>query len=54
MPRTRSIAWSELKLGIVGVVAVLLVILMILAVGGEAGFSWQRYPLKTRFRDAQG
>ena len=54
MPRTRSIAWAELKLGIVGVVAVLLVILMILALGGEAGFSWQRYPLKTRFRDAAG
>jgi phospholipid/cholesterol/gamma-HCH transport system substrate-binding protein len=54
MPRTRSIAWSELKLGIVGVIALGLVILIILALGGEAGFFWQRYPLKTRFRDASG
>ncbi|HYN07416.1 MAG TPA: MlaD family protein [Vicinamibacterales bacterium] len=54
MPRTRSIAWSEVKLGIVGVVAVALVILMILALSGEGGFTWQRYPLKTRFRDAAG
>jgi phospholipid/cholesterol/gamma-HCH transport system substrate-binding protein len=54
MPRTRSIAWAELKLGIVGVVALTLVIVIVLALGGEAGFSWQRYPLKTRFRDAGG
>lgn len=54
MPRTRSIAWSELKLGIVGVVALALVVVMVLALGGESGFSWQRYPLKTRFRDAAG
>lgn len=54
MPRTRSIAWAELKLGIVGVVAVVLLIVMILALGGESGFSWQRYPLKTRFQDASG
>jgi phospholipid/cholesterol/gamma-HCH transport system substrate-binding protein len=54
MPRTRSIAWSEIKLGIVGVVAIALVVLMILALGGEGGFTWQRYPLKTRFRDAAG
>ena len=54
MPRTRSIAWSELKLGIVGVVALVLVVIIVLAVGGEGGFWWQRYPLKTRFRDARG
>lgn len=54
MPRTRSIAWAELKLGIVGVVALVLLIVIVLALGGEAGFSWQRYPLKTRFRDAAG
>src|SRR5262245_4810732 len=54
MPRTRSIAWSQLKLGIVGVVAMMLLVLMVLALGGETGFWWQRYPLKTRFRDAGG
>src|SRR4026209_75541 len=54
MPRTRSLAWSELKLGIVGVIAVVLVSWMVLAVGGEAGFFAKRYPLKTRFCDVQG
>jgi phospholipid/cholesterol/gamma-HCH transport system substrate-binding protein len=54
MPRTRSIAWSEIKLGIVGVVAIALVVVIILALGGEGGFAWQRYPLKTRFHDAAG
>jgi len=54
MPRTRSLAWSELKLGIIGVIAVALVSLMVLSVGGKGGFFWQRYPLKTRFSDVQG
>ena len=54
MPRTRSIAWSELKLGIAGVVAALLTAVIVIAVGGQGGFFWQRYPLKTQFIDAQG
>jgi len=54
MPRTRSLAWSELKIGIVFVVAVVLLVAVVLAVGGEGGYWWQRYPLKTRFNDAQG
>ena len=54
MPRTRSIAWSELKLGIVGIVALVLAAMMIVAVGGEGGFFPERYPLKARFADAQG
>jgi len=54
MPRTRSIAWSELKLGIVGLIAATLIIVIVVAVGGEGGFFWQRYPLKARFMDAQG
>ena len=54
MPRTRSLAWSELKIGIVTVVAIVLALSLILAVGGEAGFWWQRYPLKTRFNDVMG
>jgi phospholipid/cholesterol/gamma-HCH transport system substrate-binding protein len=52
--RTRSVAWSELKLGIAGVVAVALVTVLVLAVGGQGGFFWQRYPLKARFDDVQG
>jgi phospholipid/cholesterol/gamma-HCH transport system substrate-binding protein len=54
MPRTRSIAWSELKLGVVGIVAVLLTTVSIVAVGGASGFWWERYGLKTRFDDVQG
>lgn len=54
MPRTRSIAWSELKVGILGIIALALVVFMVFAVGGEGGFWWDRYPLKTRFTNAQG
>lgn len=54
MPRTRSVAWSELKLGIVGVTAMALVATMVVAVGGQGGFFWQRYSLRTHFADAQG
>src|SRR4051794_6370418 len=54
MPRTRSLAWSELKIGIVAVAAIGLAILLIVAVGGQGGFAWQRYELKTRFPNVQG
>jgi phospholipid/cholesterol/gamma-HCH transport system substrate-binding protein len=54
MPRTRSIAWSQLKLGIIGVVALALATVLIAAVGGQAGFFWQLYPIKLQFRDVQG
>jgi phospholipid/cholesterol/gamma-HCH transport system substrate-binding protein len=54
MPRTRSLAWSELKIGIVAVVAMALAIMLILAVGGQGGFSWERYELKTKFANVQG
>jgi phospholipid/cholesterol/gamma-HCH transport system substrate-binding protein len=54
MPRTRSLAWSELKIGVLAVVAIALVAILIVAVGGETGFSWQRYELKTKFDNVQG
>jgi phospholipid/cholesterol/gamma-HCH transport system substrate-binding protein len=54
MPRTRSIVWSELKLGVVGIVALLMASILIIAVGGQGGFFWQRYPLKTQFDDVLG
>ena len=54
MPRTRSILWSQLKLGIVGVVTIALAIALILAVGGQAGFAWERHPLKVRFDTVGG
>ncbi len=54
MPRTRSLAWSELKIGILAVLAVILAGFMIFLVGGQGGFFWQRYPLKTKFPNVQG
>jgi phospholipid/cholesterol/gamma-HCH transport system substrate-binding protein len=54
MPRTRSLAWSELKIGFLAVVALFLAAALIIAVGGQSGFSWQRYELKTKFDNVQG
>jgi phospholipid/cholesterol/gamma-HCH transport system substrate-binding protein len=54
MPRTRSLAWSELKVGILGVLAIALTAALILAVGGQGGFFWQQYPLRTVFENVQG
>jgi phospholipid/cholesterol/gamma-HCH transport system substrate-binding protein len=54
MPRTRSLKWSELKLGAVGILAAALATALILAVGGQGGFFWQRYPLQTRFDEVGG
>ena len=49
MPRTRSLAWSELKIGIVSVVALALAMFMIFLLGSTGGFAWQRYSLKVMF-----
>lgn len=54
MPRTRSLGWSELKIGIVGAIALLLAGGLIITVGGEGGYAWQRYPLKAQFDNVQG
>lgn len=51
MPRTRSLAWSELKIGIISVFALVMAALLVFAVGGAGGFFWQRYPLKVRFEN---
>ena len=49
MPRTRSLKWSELKIGIMAVAAVLIAGTLILTLSGTAGMFWQRYHLKVRF-----
>ena len=54
MPRTRSLAWSELKIGVMAVAALGLTALLVIAVGGASGFAWQRYELKTNFANVQG
>ncbi len=54
MPRTRSLAWSELKIGIITVVAIVITTALIFMLSGEGGFFWQRYSLKTVFPDVAG
>src|SRR6185436_7192791 len=54
MPRTRSLAWSELKVGVMAVGALALTAVLVIAVGGASGFAWERYELKTTFDNVQG
>ena len=54
MPRTRSLAWSELKVGVMAVAALALTAVLVVAVGGASGFAWERYDLKTTFDNVQG
>jgi len=54
MPRTRSLRWSELKIGIMAVVAILIAAVLILTLGAESGFFWQRYSLRVKFPNAGG
>src|SRR5215467_1907123 len=54
MPRTRSLAWSELKIGLMAVIAIALTAVLVVAVGGASGFFWERYSLKTTFDNVQG
>jgi phospholipid/cholesterol/gamma-HCH transport system substrate-binding protein len=54
MPRTRSLAWSELKIGVIVIVAIAIVATAIFMLTGSRGFFWQRYSLKTRFGNVAG
>ena len=54
MPRTRSLAWSELKLGVLTIAALVIAGMTIVLVMGGRGFFWQRYSLKTRFDNVAG
>src|SRR5262249_54414594 len=54
MPRTRSLAWSELRIGVVTIVAVIIGAVLIFTLTGNRGFSWQRYTLKARFPNVAG
>lgn len=54
MPRTRSLAWAELKIGIVSVFALFMAALLIFLLSGDSGFFWQRYSLKTVFDNIAG
>lgn len=54
MPRTRSLAWAELKFGLIAVFAFVMAGMLIFAVGGSGGFFWQNYPLKVKFNNVAG
>ena len=47
MPRTRSLAWAELKVGLITMFAMLMTALLIFLLSGQGGFPWQQYGLKT-------
>jgi phospholipid/cholesterol/gamma-HCH transport system substrate-binding protein len=54
MPRTRSLAWAELKIGVISILAVGIALLLIFLLSGEGGFSWEQYGLKTTFDNIAG
>lgn len=54
MPRTRSLAWAELKIGLLSIAALVLAAVLIFALTGSGGFSWQRYAVKTIFTNIAG
>jgi len=54
MPRTRSLAWAELKIGLVSIFALVMAGLLIFLLSGEGGFFWQRFGVKTVFANVAG
>jgi phospholipid/cholesterol/gamma-HCH transport system substrate-binding protein len=54
MPRTRSLVWAELKIGVLTITAVVILALTIFFLTGDRGFPWQRYSLKARFASIPG
>jgi phospholipid/cholesterol/gamma-HCH transport system substrate-binding protein len=54
MPRTRSLAWSELKIGLLTITAIIIGAVLVFSLTGAKGWFWQRYTLKTRFPNVAG
>ena len=54
MPRTRSLAWSELKIGVLTIAAIAIAGIAVFMLTGSRGFAWQRYNLKAQFADVAG
>ncbi|HEY1303652.1 MAG TPA: MlaD family protein [Vicinamibacterales bacterium] len=54
MPRTRSLAWAELKIGLMSVFAVVMASLLIFFLAAPTGFFWQRYSIKTVIANGAG
>ena len=54
MPRTHSLTWSELKIGLLTIFAIVMATWLIFLLSGSGGFFWQRYSLKTVFPNIAG
>jgi phospholipid/cholesterol/gamma-HCH transport system substrate-binding protein len=54
MPRTRSLAWAELKIGLITIFAIVMATLLVFLLTGSSGFFWQRYSIKTVLTDVAG
>jgi phospholipid/cholesterol/gamma-HCH transport system substrate-binding protein len=54
MPRTRSLAWAELKIGLITIFAIVMATLLVFLLTGSNGFFWQRYSIKTVLADVAG
>ena len=54
MPRTRSLGWSELKVGLMTLAAIGVAVTVIFLLSGEGGFFWQRYGLRAKFPNVAG
>ena len=54
MPRTRSLAWAELKIGLIAIFALVMTIIMIFLLSGEGGFFAETYNVKTVFPNIAG
>jgi len=54
MPRTRSLAWAELKIGLVSIFALVMASTLVFLLSGSGGFFWQRYSIKTVFSNIAG
>jgi phospholipid/cholesterol/gamma-HCH transport system substrate-binding protein len=54
MPRTRSLAWAELKIGLVTIFAIVMTLLLVFLLGGEGGLFADTYNVKTVFPNVAG
>src|SRR5262245_49544917 len=54
MPRTRSLAWAELRIGVLTIVAIVIASVLIFSLTGSRGFFWQQYRLKVKFTNVAG
>jgi len=54
MPRTRSLAWAELKIGLISIFAIFMTIVLIFLLGGEGGLFADTYRIKTVFPNVAG